>query len=107
MLLLLEYDGERIGGIINPGPNPVPITNATLEPSTWTVVLEGSQCPGCGSARPIALALIPVAMLGQAGRAVKVVIGIGRFAVHVDAVNLDLRPVGMQSAQYINLVTHR
>ena len=43
VLLLLEYDGERIGGIINPGPNPVPITNATLEPSTWTVVLEGSR----------------------------------------------------------------
>ena len=43
VLLLLEYDGERIGGIINPGPNPVPIMDATLEPSTWTVVLEGSR----------------------------------------------------------------
>ena len=31
VLLLLEYDGERIGGIINPGPNPVPITSALLD----------------------------------------------------------------------------
>ena len=43
VLLLLEYDGERIGGIINPGPNPVPITNASLDAPTWTVVLEGSR----------------------------------------------------------------
>ena len=43
VLLLLEYDGERIGGIINPGPNPVPISNATLDAPTWTVVLEGSR----------------------------------------------------------------
>ena len=43
MLLLLEYDGDTIGGIINPGPNPVPITSASLEASTWTVVLEGSR----------------------------------------------------------------
>ena len=43
VLLLLDYDGDTIGGIINPGPNPVPITSATLEASTWTVVLEGSR----------------------------------------------------------------
>ena len=40
VLLLLEYDGDTI---INPGPNPVPITSASLEASTWTVVLEGSR----------------------------------------------------------------
>lgn len=43
VLLLLEYDGENIGGIINPGPNPAPITSASLEASTWTVVLVGSR----------------------------------------------------------------
>ena len=74
---------------------PLPLTEAARSASE------------SGSARTIALALIPVAMLGEAGRAVEVVIGIGRFAVHVDAVNLDLRPVRVQSAQYVNLVTHR
>lgn len=42
VLLLLEYDGENIGGIINPGRNAVPITSASLDAPTWTVVLEGS-----------------------------------------------------------------
>ena len=43
VLLLLEYDGENIGGIINPGRNAVPITSASLDAPNWTVVLEGSR----------------------------------------------------------------
>ena len=49
VLLLLEYDGDTIGGVINPGPNPVPITSASLEASTWTVVLEGSRVDDDGN----------------------------------------------------------
>jgi len=41
VLLLLEYDGEAVTGVINPGPDPVPLTSASLDPATWTVVLRG------------------------------------------------------------------
>ena len=43
ILLLLDYDGQSITGVINPGPNPVPLTRATLDPDTWTVMLEGDR----------------------------------------------------------------
>ena len=43
ILLLLEYDGQSITGVINPGPTPVPLTRATLDPNTWTVILEGDR----------------------------------------------------------------
>ena len=42
VLLLLEYDGNEVTGIINPGPNPVVLTSATLDPSTWTVSLAAT-----------------------------------------------------------------
>ena len=41
VLLLLEYDGEAVTGVINPGPDPVPLTSASLDPTTWTVVRRG------------------------------------------------------------------
>lgn len=43
VLLLIEYDGQRISGVINPGRSPVPITDASLDPETWTVTLEGDR----------------------------------------------------------------
>ncbi len=43
VLILLEYDGDKISGIINPGPSPALITRASLDPETWTVTLEGER----------------------------------------------------------------
>ena len=43
ILILLGYDGQDITGVINPGPNPVALTRATLNPDTWTVMLEGDR----------------------------------------------------------------
>mgnify|MGYP006112053251 CR=1 FL=1 len=43
VLLLLEYDGDIISGIINPGLSPAPITRASLDPETWTITLEGER----------------------------------------------------------------
>ena len=37
VLLLLDWDGKAITGTINPGPDAVPLTEATLDPTTWTV----------------------------------------------------------------------
>ncbi len=41
VVLNLNWDGKAITGAINPGPNAVPLTVATLDPSTWMVHLEG------------------------------------------------------------------
>ena len=49
VLLLLEYDGDQITGIINPGPAPARLTRASLNPETWTVVLEGDRQEADGS----------------------------------------------------------
>ena len=37
VLLDLNWDGRAITGTINPGPNGVPLTEATLDPTSWTV----------------------------------------------------------------------
>lgn len=43
VLLLLDYDGNAITGVINPGRNSAPLTRASLDPATWTLVLEASR----------------------------------------------------------------
>ena len=43
VLLLLDYDGDTISGVINPGRNSAPLTRASLHPATWTMVLEASR----------------------------------------------------------------
>jgi len=40
VVIVMKWDGERINGMINPGPRSVEFTNAELEPSTWTVRIE-------------------------------------------------------------------
>ena len=42
VVLNLSWDGKEISGVINPGPNAVPLTTATLDPSTWMVHFEGN-----------------------------------------------------------------
>ena len=42
VVLNLNWDGKEISGVINPGPNAVPLTTATLDPSTWMVHFEGN-----------------------------------------------------------------
>lgn len=50
LLLVLDWDGEAITGTINPGPNPVPIATASLDPSTWTLRFEAVDEDGDGNA---------------------------------------------------------
>ncbi len=40
--VVLDWDGKAITGVINPGPDAIPIATATLEPKGWTVHLEAS-----------------------------------------------------------------
>jgi len=42
VVLEFNWDGKAITGNINPGPNAVPFQKAELDPSTWTVHVEGA-----------------------------------------------------------------
>src|SRR5262245_20112702 len=40
VLLQMQWDGKAITGAINPGPNALPLTTASLDSETWQVHLE-------------------------------------------------------------------
>jgi hypothetical protein len=40
VLVVLDWDGESITGVINPGTHDIPIRNAELDPSDWSVRIE-------------------------------------------------------------------
>jgi|SRR5689334_19320841 len=40
VLLQMQWDGKAITGAINPGPNALSLTTASLDPETWQVHLE-------------------------------------------------------------------
>lgn len=40
VVLVMSWDGERINGVINPGPRSTEFSRAELEPSTWSVRIE-------------------------------------------------------------------
>ena len=42
VLLDLNWDGKAVTGTINPGPDAVPLTTATLDPTNWTVRFEAN-----------------------------------------------------------------
>jgi hypothetical protein len=43
VLLQMQWDGKAVTGAINPGPNAVPLTRASLDPDTWQVHLEANS----------------------------------------------------------------
>jgi hypothetical protein len=48
VLLQMQWDGKAITGAINPGPNALPLTKATLDPVTWLVHLEAERKDSAG-----------------------------------------------------------
>ena len=40
VLIVLNWDGKAISGIINPGTDNMTIKNATLDPDKWTIRFE-------------------------------------------------------------------
>ena len=46
VLLQMQWDGKAITGAINPGPNALPLTKATLDSATWMVHLEAERKEG-------------------------------------------------------------
>lgn len=49
VLLYMKWDSKNIVGKINPGPKAVNLTVATLDPSNWTVHLEGDGKDAAGN----------------------------------------------------------
>jgi len=43
VLLVLNWDGKEISGIINPGTDNIEIDKATLDPSNWSVRIEAGD----------------------------------------------------------------
>ncbi len=46
IVLIMKWDGETINGMINPGPNSLGFSNATLDPATWGVSLDVVSAEG-------------------------------------------------------------
>jgi hypothetical protein len=45
----MSWDGQAVTGLINPGPDAIPLTGVTVDWSTWTLHLEAERP---GDARP-------------------------------------------------------
>jgi hypothetical protein len=50
ILLILDWDGKAITGMINPGTDNIPLGRASLEPDGWVVQLEAEGKDKDGSA---------------------------------------------------------
>jgi len=50
ILLILDWDGKAITGMINPGTDNIPVGKASLEPNGWVVKLEAEGKDKDGSA---------------------------------------------------------
>jgi hypothetical protein len=51
--LVLNWDGKAVTGIINPGPDAIPIKSVTVDVSTWTVRIEADGKDASGKPVPI------------------------------------------------------
>jgi hypothetical protein len=47
--VVMTWDGNKINGIINPGPDAIPLKVATLDSSKWTVHLEADAKDSSGN----------------------------------------------------------
>jgi hypothetical protein len=50
ILLILDWDGKTVTGMINPGTDNIPLKAASLEPNGWVVKLEADGQDKDGSA---------------------------------------------------------
>jgi hypothetical protein len=50
ILLILDWDGKAITGMINPGTDNIPLRQASLDPNGWVVKLEAEGKDKDGSA---------------------------------------------------------
>jgi hypothetical protein len=46
VVLIMQWDGKQVAGTINPGPNGIEFTGATLDPDGWKVHLAAKDAKG-------------------------------------------------------------
>ena len=51
--LVLNWDGKNVTGLINPGPDAIPITSVFVDVATWTVRIEAGAKDSSGKAAHI------------------------------------------------------
>lgn len=52
--LVLNWDGKNVTGLINPGPDSIPIASVYVDVSTWTVRIEAETKDASGQPAHIA-----------------------------------------------------
>lgn len=50
LILILDWDGKNITGMINPGTDNIPVAKATLVPTGWMVTIEADAKDKSGAA---------------------------------------------------------
>ncbi len=50
ILLILDWDGKAVTGMINPGTDNIPLTKASLDPNGWVVKIEADAKDKSGAA---------------------------------------------------------
>ena len=51
--LVMNWDGKNVTGLINPGPESLPIASVFVDPTTWTVRIEADAKDKAGKAAHI------------------------------------------------------
>jgi hypothetical protein len=46
LVLVMQWDGTKVTGVINPGPKAIPITEAKLIPDGWRITLAARTVAG-------------------------------------------------------------
>ena len=50
IVVVLDHDGKNVSGVLNPGPNAVPLQKLTLDPARWMVHFEADARDRSGAA---------------------------------------------------------
>jgi hypothetical protein len=50
LILILDWDGKSITGMINPGTDNIPVAKATLDPNDWILTIEADAKDKSGAA---------------------------------------------------------
>ncbi len=51
LTLVMEFDGDGVTGLMNPGPNSIDVDAIALDVTNWTVRIEASWRGRCGKCR--------------------------------------------------------
>lgn len=46
LTLVMDFNGDSVEGLLNPGPNGIPLTGVQLDVTDWSVEIEGETAAG-------------------------------------------------------------